>query len=54
LRHDHPGWTVIWLSPAAEFRAYRLLPGARRDTALAALTADGLAAQITQAEQAPR
>lgn len=35
------------------FRAYRRLAGARRDIALAAPTADGLAAQITQAEQAP-
>jgi hypothetical protein len=52
LRHDHPGWTVIWLASAAEFRAYRRLPRTRRDTALAAPTADGLAARITAAEQA--
>jgi hypothetical protein len=51
LRHDHAGWAVIWLAEAGEFRAYRRLPGARRDTALAAATASGLAAQIGQAEQ---
>jgi hypothetical protein len=54
LRHDHSGWTVIWLAPAAEFRAYRRLPRTRRDTALADPTADGLAAQITAAEQTTR
>jgi hypothetical protein len=51
LRRDHHGWAVIWLAPAGEFRAYRRPPGARRDTALAAATASGLAAQISQAEQ---
>jgi hypothetical protein len=51
LRHDHAGWAVIWLAEAGEFRAYRRLPGARRDTALAAATASGLEAQIGQAEQ---
>jgi hypothetical protein len=54
LRHDHAGWAVIWLAAAGEFRAYRRLPGARRDTALAAATASGLAAQIGQAEQSTR
>jgi len=54
LRHDHAGWAVIWLAPAGEFRAYRRLPGARRDTALAAATATDLAAQIGQAEQSTR
>jgi len=31
LRHDHPGWVIIWLAPAAEFRACRRLRGARRE-----------------------
>lgn len=53
LRHDHVGWAVIWLAEAGEFRAYGRLPGARRDTALSAATAIGMAAQITQTEQAP-
>ena len=54
LRHDHVGWAVIWLAEAGEFRAYRRLPGARRDTALSAPTAGDLAAQIEQAEQSAR
>jgi hypothetical protein len=54
LRRDHPGWVVLWLAPAGEFRAYRRLPGTRRDTALAAATPGDLAAQITQAQQAAR
>ena len=54
LRHDHVGWAVIWLAEAGEFRAYRRLPGARRDTALSAKTASDLAAQIEQAEQSAR
>jgi hypothetical protein len=54
LRHDHPGWAVIWLAEAGEFRAYRRLPGARRDTALSAPIAGDLAAQIEQAEQSAR
>jgi hypothetical protein len=54
LRHDHIGWAVIWLAEPGEFRAYRRLPGARRDTALSAPTADDLAAQIDQAEQSAR
>ena len=52
LRREHPGWTVVWLAPDGEFHAYRRLPGTRRDTALAAATAAGLADQITRAEQA--
>jgi hypothetical protein len=51
LRRSHPKWVIIWLAPSAEFRAYRRLPGARRDTALAAGTAAGLAGALTQAEQ---
>ena len=54
LRPDHRGWTVIWLAPVAECRAYRRIPGARRDTVLAAPTAEHLATQITAAEQAGR
>jgi hypothetical protein len=54
LRHDHVGWAVIWLAEAGEFRAYGRLPGARRDTALSAKTANDLAAQIEQAEQSAR
>jgi hypothetical protein len=54
LRGEHPLWVVIWLAPAGRFRAYRRLPGARRDTALSDPTAAGLATQITRAEQAAR
>jgi len=54
LRRERPGWIIVWLAPAGEFHAYKRLPGARRDTALAAATAAGLAAQISQAEQAAR
>ena len=52
LRRDHPRWVVIWLAPTRQFRAYGRIPGARRDTALTAITADELATQICQAEQA--
>jgi hypothetical protein len=52
LRREHPGWTVAWLAPEGEFRAYPRLPGTRRDAALTAPTTAGLAAQITRAEQA--
>jgi len=51
LREDHRGWVIIWLAPAGEYRAYRRLPGARRDTTLAAATPGALAAAISQAEQ---
>ena len=54
LRHDHAGWAVIWLAAAGEFRAYKRLPGARRDTALSAATASGLTVQIERAEQPAR
>jgi hypothetical protein len=54
LPHDHAGWVVVWLAPAEQFHAYKRLPGARRDTALAAATASDLAAQIERAEQPAR
>jgi len=54
LRREHRGWIVIWLAPEKCFRAYRRLPGTRRDTALSAATPAGLTALITQAEQATR
>lgn len=40
LRGKFRGWIVIWLASEGEFRAYRRMPGGRRDTALAAATAD--------------
>lgn len=52
LRQEHRGWVVVWLAAEAEFRAYRRMPGARRDTALKAASASHIKAQITQAEQA--
>jgi hypothetical protein len=52
LRAERRGWIVIWLAPENCFRAYRRLPGARRDTALSAATADEMDALIGQAEQA--
>jgi hypothetical protein len=54
LRREFHGWVIIWLAPAGEYRAYRRLPGARRDTALSAATPAELAAHIAQAEQAGR
>lgn len=51
LRLNHPGWAILWLASAGEFRAYRRLPGQRRDSALSAPTAEALAEKITQAEQ---
>jgi len=52
LRAEHRSWIVIWLAPENCFRAYRRLPGARRDTALSAATAAEIADLIGQAEQA--
>ena len=52
LRREHKGWVVVWLAPLNCYRAYRRLPGARRDTALSAATAEEMAGLITQAEQA--
>jgi hypothetical protein len=53
LRREHPKWVVIWLASAKQYRAYRRLPGARRDTTLSAGKPEDLAAQITEAEQPP-
>jgi hypothetical protein len=52
LRADHKRWIVIWLAPQNCFKAYRRLPGARRDTALSAATSGEMADLIGQAEQA--
>ena len=52
LRREHRGWIVIWLARDGCYRAYRRMPGARRDTALSAVTADDMAEQIRRAEQA--
>ena len=54
LRAEHRSWIVIWLAAEHCFRAYRRLPGARRDTALSAATPGELADLIGQAEQAAR
>ena len=51
LRREHRGWVVIWLAAENSFRAYRRLPGARRDTALSAGTAEQMVDLIRQAEQ---
>ena len=52
LRSQFRGWIVVWLAPENCYRAYRRLPGARRDTAISAATPDEMAALIGQAEQA--
>jgi hypothetical protein len=54
LRAEHRCWIVIWLAPEECFRAYRRLPGARRDTALSAATPAEMAGLIAQAEHATR
>lgn len=54
LRGKFRGWVVIWLVPESEFRAYRRMPGARRDTALRASTSQEMAAKITRAEESAR
>jgi hypothetical protein len=51
LRAARQAWIVIWLAPQHCFRAYRRLPGAKRDTALSAATSAELASLIGQAEQ---
>jgi hypothetical protein len=52
LRAEHRNWIVIWLASEHCFRAYRRLPGARRDTALSAATSGEMADLMGQAEQA--
>jgi len=52
LRAEHSGWVIVWLARTGQFRAYKRLAGARRDTSLTAATADALATKITAAEQA--
>jgi hypothetical protein len=51
LRREHPKWIVIWLGSVGQYRAYRRLPGARRDTTLSASTPEELVAQMAEAEQ---
>jgi hypothetical protein len=52
LRSQFRGWIVIWLARENCFKAYKRLPGARRDTALSAATSAEMADLIGQAEQA--
>jgi hypothetical protein len=52
LRSQFRGWIVIWLASGRCFKAYKRLPGARRDTALSAATSGEMADLIGQAEQA--
>jgi hypothetical protein len=52
LRREHRGWIVVWLAPENCYRAYRRMPGARRDTALSAPTPAEMDTLISQAEQA--
>jgi len=54
LRAEHRSWIIIWLAPEHCYRAYRRLPGARRDTAISAATSGEMADLIGQAEQAAR
>ena len=54
LRAEHRSWIIIWLAPERCFRAYRRLPGARRDTTISAATPGEMADLISQAEQAAR
>jgi hypothetical protein len=54
LRAQHRNWVVIVLARENCYRAYRRLPGARRDTALSAATSAEMADLIGQAEQAAR
>ena len=50
LRAQFRGWIVIWLASEGEFRAYRRLPRAHRDTVLRAPTVQDMAARIEQAQ----
>jgi hypothetical protein len=54
LRSQFRGWIVIWLARENCYRAYKRLPGARRDTAISAATSGEMASLIGQAEQAAR
>jgi hypothetical protein len=54
LRREHPKWVVVWLARIGCYRAYRRLPGTRRDTALTARTPGELTTQISHAEQSAR
>jgi len=54
LRAEHKRWIIVWLAPENCFRAYRRMPGARRDTALSAATCAEMADLIAQAEQPTR
>jgi hypothetical protein len=51
LREQHPGWVIIWLARTDQYRAYRV-SDTRRVGALTAITATGLAAQISQTRSA--
>ena len=50
IRHENPGWVVIWMSRARRYRAYPLFR-APRGTALAAATADDLTDQMDRVQQ---
>ena len=52
LRREHRGWIVVWLARDNCYRAYRRMPGARRDSALSAPTAGDMAKRIKQADKA--
>jgi hypothetical protein len=52
LRRKHRAWVVIWLARDRCYKAYKRMPGARRDTALSAATAGQMAGQIRAAEKA--
>lgn len=52
LRSQFHGWIIIWLAREGCYKSYRRMPGARRDTALSAATADKMARQIRWAEKA--
>ena len=43
---------MIWLAREHCYKAYKRMPGARRDTALSATTAGDMATQICRAEKA--
>ena len=52
LRREHRAWVVVWLAREHCYKAYKRMPGARRDTALSATTAGDMATQICRAEKA--